>query len=306
MLAGVWLLATPAQAQSEATNPAPSAGLPGLFAPPPREVGAPMSLAPPDGGIAAALPPAFGKGKVVNVPLPVPRPDDLGGDAAAAAAAPAEPEQDSEAEEIAAALASEAEPGALLPPAVFTLRGQAAAVQPPRSAPEPPQAAAGALPAPGPARNAGLPPGYRPQVAALPGAASAPPGIPAPPPRPGVAVPDARPAELLRDTDVPAAGLPGVYTAPSAVYGCLPQSLKQVLVDVAERFGAVAILNARRPSGTGARGSYHYQCRAVDFRVRGVPHRDVLAYLRAHPHVGGRKLYPFGFFHIDDGPVRGW
>jgi uncharacterized protein YcbK (DUF882 family) len=82
--------------------------------------------------------------------------------------------------------------------------------------------------------------------------------------------------------------------------------LKQVLVDTAKRFGHVAILNAHRGRGTGARGSYHYQCRAVDFRVRGQPVMVVYNFLRNHPHVGGRKIYPMGFFHVDDGPVRSW
>jgi uncharacterized protein YcbK (DUF882 family) len=44
----------------------------------------------------------------------------------------------------------------------------------------------------------------------------------------------------------------------------------------------------------------------VDFRVRGVALASVMHYLRQHPNVGGRKLYPFGFFHVDDGPIRSW
>jgi hypothetical protein len=110
----------------------------------------------------------------------------------------------------------------------------------------------------------------------------------------------------LRDVEQPVAGMPGVYAPPEAVFQCLPAAVKQVLVDTAARFGHVAILNARRGRGTGARESYHYRCRAVDFRVRGVPVRTVYNYLKAHPNVGGRKLYPLGFFHVDDGPVRSW
>jgi Bacterial protein of unknown function (DUF882) len=110
----------------------------------------------------------------------------------------------------------------------------------------------------------------------------------------------------LRDVEQPVAGMPGVFAPPEAVFQCLPVSVKQVLVDTAARFGHVAILNARRGRGTGARESYHYRCRAVDFRVRGVPVRTVYNYLKAHPNVGGRKLYPLGFFHVDDGPVRSW
>jgi hypothetical protein len=114
-----------------------------------------------------------------------------------------------------------------------------------------------------------------------------------------------RPAGL-RDVEAPVANMPGVYAPPEANFQCLPTGVKQVLVDAAKRFGHVAILNAKRPRGTGARQSYHYQCRAVDFRVRGVPVRTVYNFLKEHPNVGGRKIYPFGFFHIDDGPVRSW
>jgi hypothetical protein len=110
----------------------------------------------------------------------------------------------------------------------------------------------------------------------------------------------------LRESERPVEDMPGVYAPPEAVFQCLPDGLKQVLLDAAKRFGHVAVLNARRGYGTGARGSYHYRCRAVDFRVRGVPAASVLAFLRQHPNVGGRKIYPMGFFHIDDGPVRSW
>jgi Bacterial protein of unknown function (DUF882) len=110
----------------------------------------------------------------------------------------------------------------------------------------------------------------------------------------------------LRESEHPVAGMPGVFADEDAVFGCLPSDLKQVLMDTAARFGHVAILNAKRSRGTGARGSYHYMCRAVDFRVRGVAIRTVYGYLRSHPNVGGRKIYPMGFFHIDNGPSRSW
>jgi hypothetical protein len=114
-----------------------------------------------------------------------------------------------------------------------------------------------------------------------------------------------RPAGL-RDVEAPVSNMPGVFAPPEARFQCLPVGLKQVLVDTAKRFGHVAILNAHRGRGTGARESYHYRCRAVDFRVRGVPVSTVYAFIRNHPNVGGRKIYPMGFFHIDDGPVRSW
>jgi hypothetical protein len=110
----------------------------------------------------------------------------------------------------------------------------------------------------------------------------------------------------LRESEVPVPTMPGVFADQDATFQCLPMGVKQVLVDTAKRFGHVAILNAQRGRGTGARASYHYQCRAVDFRVRGVPVRTVYDFLREHPNVGGRKIYPMGFFHVDDGPVRSW
>jgi Bacterial protein of unknown function (DUF882) len=110
----------------------------------------------------------------------------------------------------------------------------------------------------------------------------------------------------LRESEAPVADMPGVWAPPEARFDCLPVGLKQVLVDAAKRFGHVAVLNAQRGRGTGARASYHYQCRAVDFRVRGQPVMTVYNFLRDHPNVGGRKIYPMGFFHVDDGPVRSW
>jgi hypothetical protein len=117
--------------------------------------------------------------------------------------------------------------------------------------------------------------------------------------------PQVRPVGL-RESEEPVSNMPGVYAPPEARFQCLPVGLKQVLVDTAKRFGHVAILNAHRGRGTGARESYHYRCRAVDFRVRGVAVSTVYSFLRNHPNVGGRKIYPMGFFHIDDGPVRSW
>ncbi len=124
-------------------------------------------------------------------------------------------------------------------------------------------------------------------------------------PRTASDVPSMRPTGL-RMTEHPVAGMPGVFADEGAEFDCLPSELRKVLVDTAARFGHVAILNAKRSRGTGARASYHYLCRAVDFRVRGAAIRTVYGYLRSHPDVGGRKIYPMGFFHIDNGPSRSW
>jgi hypothetical protein len=117
--------------------------------------------------------------------------------------------------------------------------------------------------------------------------------------------PQVRPVGL-RESEEPVAHMPGVFAPPEANFDCLPSGIKQVLIDTAKRFGHVAILNAKRSRGSGARESYHYQCRAVDFRVRGIAISTVYGFLRQHPNVGGRKIYPMGFFHVDDGPARSW
>jgi Bacterial protein of unknown function (DUF882) len=158
-------------------------------------------------------------------------------------------------------------------------------------------------------RNDQLPPGVTlPGSSFVPAAAPRLASLPQSQLEPRWSANDANPARPygLRDVEAPVAGMPGVFAPPDATFQCLPMGLKQALVDIAKRFGHVAILNAKRPRGTGARGSYHYQCRAVDFRVRGVAIRTVYNFMREHPNVGGRKIYPMGFFHMDDGPVRSW
>jgi hypothetical protein len=55
-----------------------------------------------------------------------------------------------------------------------------------------------------------------------------------------------------------------------------------------------------------ARQSQHVEGRAVDFRVVGVPTRDLLRWVRA-VHRGGVGFYPnSGFVHVDSGPNRRW
>lgn len=91
---------------------------------------------------------------------------------------------------------------------------------------------------------------------------------------------------------------------------CLPGDLKGVLAEVAEEFGAVSVQSTHRsPSRNrragGAPQSLHLDCRAIDFRVdaRG---REVMAWLREHPDVGGLKMYRNGIIHIDNGARRTW
>lgn len=115
----------------------------------------------------------------------------------------------------------------------------------------------------------------------------------------------------LRDTELPVPDMPGVFAVREAPIACLPDALRSALVEVAGRFGPVAVLSTHRGPGTfqprrQRRASYHLSCRAADFRVRMAATRDVLAFLRARPDIGGIKVYFAGFLHIDDGPRRSW
>ncbi|WP_153771736.1 D-Ala-D-Ala carboxypeptidase family metallohydrolase [Labrenzia sp. CE80] len=91
---------------------------------------------------------------------------------------------------------------------------------------------------------------------------------------------------------------------------CVPRKLKKVLNRVAKRYGSVQVHSTKRWwlenwwKG-GAKDSYHLNCRAVDFSVRGSP-SSVVAFLKAQPEVGGYKHYSSGHYHIDTGPRRTW
>ncbi len=96
----------------------------------------------------------------------------------------------------------------------------------------------------------------------------------------------------------------------SAPTSCLPGDLKSVLTEVAARFGDVSVQSTHRSPGRnrragGAAGSLHLDCRAIDFRV-DAPGREVLAFLREHPDIGGLKQYRNGLIHIDNGAPRTW
>jgi uncharacterized protein YcbK (DUF882 family) len=96
----------------------------------------------------------------------------------------------------------------------------------------------------------------------------------------------------------------------SAPTNCLPGNLREVVADVASKFGPVSVESTHRSSGRnwragGARKSLHLSCRAIDFRVR-TRTRGVMAYLRGRPEVGGLKVYRNGIIHIDNGSRRSW
>jgi uncharacterized protein YcbK (DUF882 family) len=96
----------------------------------------------------------------------------------------------------------------------------------------------------------------------------------------------------------------------SAPTNCLPGDLREVVADVASKFGPVSVESTHRSSGRnwragGARKSLHLSCRAIDFRVR-TRTRGVMAYLRGRGEVGGLKVYRNGIIHIDNGSRRSW
>lgn len=97
---------------------------------------------------------------------------------------------------------------------------------------------------------------------------------------------------------------------PHARQDCTPPALMGVLYDIAEKFGTVKIASTFRSkrhnaSVGGASRSMHLECRAVDFFVQGNA-KDIVAFIKAHPAVGGFKRYPTGHYHIDNGPRRTW
>ncbi len=96
----------------------------------------------------------------------------------------------------------------------------------------------------------------------------------------------------------------------SAPTGCLPGDLREVVADVAAKFGPVSVESTHRTSSRnwragGARHSLHLSCRAIDFRVR-TRTRGVMAYLSSRSEVGGLKIYRNGIIHIDNGERRSW
>jgi hypothetical protein len=99
---------------------------------------------------------------------------------------------------------------------------------------------------------------------------------------------------------------PGISTDPGTSILCLPQALKDILVKVAGKYGAVKVTSTWRPPWRARRGSYHKRCEAMDFRVPGIRPRAVLDFARSLPEVGGNKVYWNGLIHIDTGPRRPW
>ena len=92
--------------------------------------------------------------------------------------------------------------------------------------------------------------------------------------------------------------------------GCLSDTLKSIVYQVASKFGPVTVSSTCRSKKRnarvgGARRSQHLTGNAVDFRVHS-NQRAAYAYLKSLGSVGGYKHYGGGLFHIDVGPRRTW
>jgi hypothetical protein len=98
----------------------------------------------------------------------------------------------------------------------------------------------------------------------------------------------------------------------------MDERLIGVLSRVAQRFDAARIevvsgyrspkynLMLRKKGRQVARSSQHVEGSAVDFRVRGVPTRALLNFVRSL-RIGGVGYYPHSqFVHSDTGPIRFW
>ena len=93
-------------------------------------------------------------------------------------------------------------------------------------------------------------------------------------------------------------------------WNCVPDRLKAVLGQIAERWGTVTVNSSHRTLAHNRRvggkpRSFHLKCQAADFSVKG-SHKGLVAFLKDHPLVGGYKRYRAGHFHIDVGPKRTW
>ena len=94
--------------------------------------------------------------------------------------------------------------------------------------------------------------------------------------------------------------------------------LVEVLTRAARKFNAARIevvsgyrspkynLMLRKKGHQVARLSQHVEGHAVDFRIRGVPTRSLLYFVRSL-RLGGVGFYPHSqFVHSDTGPIRYW
>jgi uncharacterized protein YcbK (DUF882 family) len=106
-----------------------------------------------------------------------------------------------------------------------------------------------------------------------------------------------------RDVWPKATGVTATTSNSSAPLDCLPDALRTVLRDLEARFGKVTIvattqLQTANHSAGGARANMHADCKAVDIKTAREP-KEVLAFLRSRPEVGGTASYRNNVIHFD-------
>lgn len=78
---------------------------------------------------------------------------------------------------------------------------------------------------------------------------------------------------------------------------CMKPEARRLLLEIAARFGKIEVASAC--DGRHAIRSAHYVGKAFDFRPYSAPRADVVAFLKASPHVGGVGTYSNGLIHAD-------
>ena len=120
---------------------------------------------------------------------------------------------------------------------------------------------------------------------------------------------------VLFISSVAAAGLgsrPGILIATKDSTSCFPDKLVGFIEEVRGHFGKIEIASGNRGKADnrrrgGARRSLHTHCKAVDFRVPGVPKQEVRNYLTANfSGRAGIGYYCKDRFHLDVGNPRQW
>jgi len=84
---------------------------------------------------------------------------------------------------------------------------------------------------------------------------------------------------------------------------CLPEALRAVLRDVEARFGPVTVvatthLTTDNHSPGSIRDKLHQACKAVDIKTAHDP-KELIAYLKSRPEVGGINTYRNRLVHFD-------
>ncbi|HEX8664061.1 MAG TPA: hypothetical protein VF744_08540, partial [Beijerinckiaceae bacterium] len=168
-------------------------------------------------------------------------------------------------------------------------------------APAPPQPAAPEIPVPVPPIAS---PASPPLVASAPRPAPEP-APPSPAPAPPAVTAEAPPSPFPSEPAAAAQPAPARSLAedPAAPTGCLPEGLKSVLADLAEKFGEVKVVSTtelRTDNHTpgSVRAKIHEACRAVDIRT-AAPAAEVVAYLRTRREIAAAQSYRNGVIHFD-------